>query len=298
MLNEKKFTDIPPLDYYYLHGYKLLNPFCRIIAANPQNVHLLESSVRNKDRDAGDQVVVRMLMDLKNTADAKGWELLGLDEFTINAIRNGNVTQEMEEIANLMPADAELPSAKKLLKRHNKLANKKLAALTELLKDTKQALAAKPLPAASWVIRGDSDGMLNYLKTKGVVFPESAVSASCQTIGKNWETNQFFSTSGGDVLASLAGRALVWIIKIVPGQTKGRIGGLYASESEVLFPYDVKFRLEGRVTIDSEEDISKLQLSAFQDPEGLRAKLYKVYSTNRSSWKTRPARFLIALERQ
>jgi len=292
------FTDIQPLDYYYAHGYKVMNPFYRIMAAHPQYKYLVDRAIGNGNDAAVNSVITKVLMDLKNAADPKGWDLMQLDETTMAAILGGDAIIEHRELVKHLEPGVAAPSEREIMQGYRQQVSNRLSQLVDLLEDTREALRSKPRPECSWVIRGDSRGMTQYLKTQGIEFPaDVAPSGHCYRFGKDWQTNQFFSTSTGDTLASLAQRALVWIIQIDPKRTSGREGGAYLSEKEVLFPYEVRLHLECGIDVASEDDIGKLDLNAFgQKEKELRAKLLTVYRANKSSWPANRARFLVARE--
>ncbi len=303
MPEETKFTDIAPLDYYYKHGYKLMNPFCRILSENPQYRFILEwrniehVGEKNSRQVLADSITIKTLMGLRSL-DSKSWDLLGLDESQTNTIITGDASAEHESFVRTyegMGVTTGLPSKSEMLAGTRKTARDKLGSLWRLLVDTKIALANASPPTCSWLIRGDTEGMVSYLATQGAVFPV-AVAHHAFKLGVTWRTNQFFSTSVGDVLASLAGKALVWLIRINPGTTQGRSGGIYTSEAEVLFPYDVTLTLVGGIAVSSVEEIKSLNLQAFVHVVGLREKLLQVYQANGKAWPNGLARFVIAVE--
>jgi hypothetical protein len=290
------FTDIAPLDYYYAHGYQVMNPFYRIMAANPQYKYLVGRAIDNGNDTAANSVITKVLIDLKNTASPKGWDMMQLDETTMAAILGGDAMIEHRELVALA-GGGPVPSERNIMQGYRQQVSNRLSELVDLLEDTREALRSKPRPGCAWVIRGDSTGMIRYLKTQGIEFPDVvAPSGHCYRFGKDWLTNQFFSTSDSDTLASLAQRALVWIIQIDPARTNGREGGAYLSEKEVLFPYEVRLHVEAGIDVASEADIGNLNLNTFGQPAQLRAKLLAVYRANRSSWPANKARFLVARE--
>ncbi|MCD2517131.1 hypothetical protein LQ564_12525 [Massilia sp. G4R7] len=305
MPTEERFTDVEPLSYYYKHGYKLMNPFCRILSESPQYRYILEwrnlqyEGEKDSRQVVADSVTIKALMTLKRSLDSKSWDLLNLDESSVNSVLTGDAGAEhrlMVSTYREMGVTTDMPSEGDVLKYARKTSRDRLGALWHLLVETRRALAAASPPACSWLIRGDTDGMIGYLATQGATFPPATpLAASCQ-FDRTWQTNQFFSTSDGDELASLAGRALIWLIRINPGATQGRVGGLYTSEAEILFPYDVTLRLNGGVLVSSVEQIDNVNLASFDKPEELRKKLRQVYKANQSSLTNGKARFLVATE--
>lgn len=305
MTDEQIFTDLKPLEYYYLHGYKLMNPFCRILSENPQYRFILEwrnlkyVGENNSRQVLADSITIKALMTLKKSLDSKTWDLLGLDELTVKSVLTGDAEDEYQSMVDgyrSMGVTTGLSDRTSILAHSRKTARDKLGALWRLLIDTRSALAAAQTPICTWLIRGDTSGMIRYLATQGVVFPEASAAASACRFDVIWPTNQFFSTSVGDELASLAGKALVWLIRINPGATQGRSGGLYTSEAEVLFPYDVRLMLNGVVSVSSAEQIEQLGLDGFDEKDKLRQKLMAVYVKNKRSWPNGKAMFLIATE--
>ena len=171
----------------------------------------------------------------------------------------------------------------------------RLSSLLAFLAETKAKIAAAPLDVnVDRLIRGDSSKMKQYLETLGLSFPDIGT-PHCQIYRKRWRTNQFFSTSVGHSLAGPASRALVWLIRIDKKTTKGRSGGHYTSESEILFPYDVEFELEGVIHVGAETNIAGLKLNLLTDPERVRSELTEVYQANRFTQQTAPW-FLVAKE--
>lgn len=292
------FTAMPPLDYYYLHGYKIMNQFYRIMAAQPQYRYMVEHALTNGNHVASNSVITKVLMDLKR--DPKGWDLMDIDERMMAAIMQGDASAEHRELATAMAQfnpGAAVPTERQMMQDYRQQAAARLSDLVDLLEDTKTALLAKQRPTGSWVIRGDSVGMTQYLKTQGIAFPEAVPPAGqCYRFDKGWRTNQFFSTSSGDALASIAATSLVWIMRIDPARTQGRIGGAYASEEEVLFPYEVPFHLECGIDVASENHVGGLNLGPISQPDALRAKLLAVYRANAARWNGGKARFLVARE--
>ncbi|WP_414448101.1 hypothetical protein AB4851_01305 [Burkholderia sp. 22PA0099] len=289
------FVATPPLDYYYLHGYKIMNQFYRIMAAQPQYKYMVDQALTNGNNVAFNSVITKVLMDLKK--DPKGWELMKIDEQMMTAIMQDDASADHRELISALGPGPNVPSERQIMQDYRQQAATRLSDLVDLLEDTKGALQARPRPTGSWVIRGDSVGMVQYLKTQGIAFPDVPPPAGqCYRFDKDWRTNQFFSTSSGDGLASIAGVSLVWIMRIDPARTQGRIGGAYTSEEEVLFPYEVPFQLECGIDVASEGDIGKLNLASFSQPDNLRTKLLGVYRANASRWSGNKARFLVARE--
>lgn len=288
------FVDTPPLDYYYLHCYKIMNQFYRIMAAQPQYKYMVNQAMVNGNDAAFNSVIAKVLMELQK--DPKGWTSMDIDEPMMRAITKGEATAEHREMAAIYGA-AGVSSERDMMRQYWQRAATRLSDLADLLEDTKGALLARPRPTGSWVIRGDAKGMTDYLKTQGIAFPDVAPpGGQCYRFDQGWRTNQFFSTSSGDGLASIAGSSLVWIMRIDPARTQGRIGGAYTSEEEVLFPYEVPFQIECGIDVASANDIAGLNLAAIGRPDDLRAKLLGVYRTNASRWDGSKARFLVARE--
>lgn len=305
MPQEEKFTDIPPLVYYYMHGYKVMNPFCRILSENPQYRFILEwrnlqfAGEKDSRQVLADSITIKTLMTLQKSLDSKSWDLLGLEDLLTTSVITGDGGAEQRSLVEAYReygVTIDLPNAAAVLAASRKKSRDKLGSLWRLLIDTREALLAASPPTCSWLIRGDTAGMIGYLATQGAVYPADSLVASACRFGAIWRTNQFFSTSDGDELASLAGKALVWLIRINPGATQGRVGGIYTSEAEVLFPYDVSLMLNGGVTVSSIEQIDGVNLASFDRPEGLRVKMRQVYEANRNSWTNGKARFLVATE--
>jgi hypothetical protein len=291
------FTHAKPLDYYYMHGYQIMNPFYRILSAHPQYMYLIDAAIAGGNDAAVKSVITKVLMDLKKATEFRGWDFMNLDETMMQAIFAGDASAEHGELVKQFGADAVIGSERVIMKGYRQQAADRLSDLVDLLEDARKELELQKRPRCSWVIRGDSSGMTKYLKTQGIEFPEViASSAQCYFFNKDWQTNQFFSASDGDELASLAGRAIVWLIRIDPERTSGRAGGNYLVEKEVLFPYNIQLHLKGGIDVASENDIGNLNLEKFGHPEELRAKLLKVYRANRSAWTANKARFLIAGE--
>ncbi|UWI55353.1 hypothetical protein [Xanthomonas oryzae] len=139
--------------------------------------------------------------------------------------------------------------------------------------------------------------MIKYLRSKGVVIPENTGNAAVvKALRSEWSTNQFFSTSTGDELASLAGRALVWVIHIDPARTRSRDGGSYVSESEVLFPYETPFHLYGYAEVSSLEQIAQVDLNGLPRSTLLRDRMHQIYAKGGSTWPGNRCRFLFAEE--
>lgn len=303
MTKEARFTDIPPLEYYYLHGYKLMNPFCRILSENPQYRFILEwrnlqfEGEKDSRLRLADSITIKTLMSLKGSLDSKALKILGLDEWELNCVITGDASGEHKALVKESGMKAEdLPSASQILGGARETARNRLGSLWQLLVQTRIALASAAPPSDTCLIRGDTSGMINYLSTQGVSFPPPTAAAFANVSSVVWRTNQFFSTSIGNELASLAGKALVWIIRINPGSTEGRSGGVYTSEAEILFPYDVSFKLDGVIGASSREQIAGLNLSGFSKAEELRAKMIAVYDANKNSWTDNKVRFLVATE--
>lgn len=299
-----KFTDIAPLDYYYMHGYKIINPFCRILSGTPQYRYILEYKdlKSNGEKDLrvvlANSVTVKIMMAMKSALanDSKAMDLLDLDELTVNSVITGNGDKERNALVSAYAKEGVKldVTGDSMLKTGNSLICNRFASLWNLLIETRKALLVASPATHSWVIRGDTAGIINYLGTEGALVPTSNPAPSVIWFGTVWRTNQFFSTSVGDQLASLAGKALVWLIRITPGSTQGRTGGIYSSEAEVLFPYDVSIRLDGAVCVTSVEQIAHLNLAALGQADALRVKLREVYEAN--TFPDGKAWFLVATE--
>lgn len=296
------FTDIEALAYYYKHGYKIMNPFCREMTANSHYKVTLDEYIRNIDSPTNpkqaeaDELTARVLQSLKGKIDSKSWSLLGIDDRLEKTVVSGSAKEEHEELVSAyrsMGQTEGLPTEEQILAGSKKQASDRIAALWQLVKDTKTALAGKDMPKCDWVIRGDTGGMVEFLRTQGVTIPESSSAASANLSTSSWSTNQFFSTSEGDELASLAGKALVWLIR-VQGKSEGRVGGIYESEVEILFPYDVSLSISGVVSVGAEDQIAGLELTGFDKSEELRAKILAVYKAN--TFPSNQIRFLICSE--
>ena len=299
-----KFTDVAPLDYYYLHGYKIMNPFCRILSATPQYRYILEwkdvkyAGEKDSRLVLANSIAVKIMMAMKSALanDSKAMDLLDLNEMTVNSVITGNGDGEQNALVSAYAKEGmQLDLAgDSVLKTGTELVCNRFAALWNLLMETRRALLAAAPATGSWVIRGDTAGIINYLGTEGALVPMGNPAPSVVKFGTVWRTNQFFSTIVGDELASLAGKALVWLIRIQPGSTQGRTGGIYSSEAEVLFPYDVALRLDGAVCVSSVDQISKLDLHAFGQEAALCSKLKAVYRAN--TFPDGKAWFLVATE--
>ena len=293
-----KFTDIAPLTYYYMHGYKIMNPFCRIITQLPTHRLLLEDTTfENREDDPGNKVLlhstcVDILQKLKRQTDSKGWALLQIDEETEKAMITGDVSTLRGNLIDAYGAD-NVPTPKVLRDGMRGGVIERLRALWTLCQQTASALAAETPATCDWVIRGDGAGAKGYFATQGANFVPHA--PSWTRFGRDWGTNQFFSTSVGDELASVAGRAVIWVIRLKTTGSKGRLGGAYTSEAEVLFPYDVKIRFEGGVVVSAADQLDTINLASFEGPEVLRAKLKAVYLKNGFSTGSK-THFLVAKE--
>ncbi|WP_123070968.1 hypothetical protein [Massilia aurea] len=306
MPNTDSFHATPPLDYYYKDGYQVMNPFCRIISEAPQYRYALEyrdgpytGDKSNPWTVLADSVTARILIALKGNLRDGQWRMLGISDEQHRTVISGDAEAEYAEYAaNMRKEGISLSgfSETDLRDGNKKYARERLAALLKFLDEAKNALASRKHPEVSWVIRGDGPGMIDYMKTRGVDIPDVGTPARVCRSNVKWNTNQFFSTSDRNELASLAGKDLVWLIRIKPETTKGRSGGMYTGENEVLFPYDVSFTIDGCVSVSSIEQISGVDLTGFSDPGGLRKKLCQVYAANRRRWTHGVVRFLLATE--
>jgi len=305
MPSEAKFTDNKPLDYYYKHGYKLMNPFCRILSENPHYRFILEwrnlkyEGEKDSRHRIADSITIMILMALQKSLDSKSWDLLDLDDLMTKTVITGDAGTEHRSLVDGYRKEGVtdgLPTAAEVLAASRKMSRDKLGSLWRLVIETREALLSASPATCSWLIRGDTAGMLGYLSTQGVSFPADSSLGGAIRFDTRWRTNQFFSTSEGDELASLAGKALVWLICIEPSTTQGRAGGIYKSEAEVLFPYDVTLHLEGGIWVSSIAQIDSLKLSAFANSDDLRTKMRQVYEANKHAWANGKVKFLVAKE--
>lgn len=306
MPNTDSFHATPPLDYYYKDGYQVMNPFCRIISEAPQYRYALEYRNGHYTGDKinpwtvfADSVTARILIALKENLRDGQWRMLGISDEQLRTVRNGDAEAEFAEYAaNMRAADMSLSgfSETDLRNGNRKHARERLAALLKFLADAKNELASRKRPEVSWVIRGDGPGMIDYMKARGVGIPDAGYPAHVCRSNVKWNTNQFLSTSDRNELASLAGKDLVWLIRIKPETTQGRSGGMYTGENEVLFPYDVSLTIDGCVSVSSIEQISGVDLKGFSEAASLRKKLCQVYEANRRRWTHGIVRFLVATE--
>ncbi len=294
------FTDINPLEYYYMHGYKIMNPLCRLLSANPQYRTVYGSKdITDLSKDPGglmllNSITIDALQYLKKCTDSKSWDLLSIDEMQMRTMLTGQATHERQAYIDAGVPEANLPSESALRKGTRKAVADRIRDLWELCIAARTELAAAEPATDPWIIRGDGNRSASALAAAGAAFPDGGLIPDTTRFGKTWHTNQFWSTSEGDDLASVAGKAVVWLVRIKAGATQGRAGGLYLSEKEVLFPYDMPIFMEGGVSISAADQIAGLKLDIFTRPEELRSKISSVFAAN--SWPSGKAKFLVGHE--
>lgn len=300
-------TESESLSLYYAHGYNLMNPVCRIICGNPT----LRSYFELKQAKADDAAirVRQILVDGGLYGNTKATDLLGVDRDDVNAAFTGDASIQTNAFIAQFKKDAPTQPLPAWQVVHDHL----LAGIyTELygrlldtwkdLENVKSALHKLPQPdlgsggKPTYIIRGDSQGMIDYLDREVPDFKAAVANNTALPMATAWTTNQPFSTSSGDDLAALAGRSMIWLIRVDPQTTEGRKGGAYLSEDEVLLPQDVRLALKGMIVVGSSADISHVDLSGIPHPDEVRARMETIYNTEGNSLKDKQVHFLLSEE--
>ncbi|MGI4859981.1 MAG: hypothetical protein ACRYHA_24260 [Janthinobacterium lividum] len=255
-------------------------------------------------------VVQRILLTNNLIARADVTRLLAPEE-DVRAAFLGTARGRVREMQAYLEKSGELPGdwnadriEKSILHKIYRELYRKISDAWRDVCNVKIALAQQPqpdLPLAgrtrlSYLIRGDCQAMIAYLARNAPRFVQPTGARGATIMNAEWTTNQPLSTSVGDALAPLAGRSLVWLIRVDPPATKGRTGGLYSGEAEILFPHDVRFALRGTIVVGSESDIEHVDLTSFTFSEDLRHKMRCVYTRRENFLLRKKVCFLAANE--
>lgn len=303
-------TAAESLDLYYKHRYLLMNPLCRIITGNAG----LRSFFERREKEPGDDIasekVRQVLIDNNLFGNEKARALLG-EYADVKAAFTRNANEQMDAFVKTIQQDPQHANFAPSEALHNALLagidNDLYATLLEYwidIENVKTALGNRPQPVLSkdgsnqpaYLMRGDSQSMIEYLNRVVPDFRNDVAARTAVAMNTHWETNQPFSTSSGDTLASLAGRSMIWLIRIDPQTTKGRAGGLYVGEDEVLLPHDVKLAFKGMIGISSSDDVANVDISQFADSAGLRDKMGAIYSAEGNNLGGKKVCFLVSEE--
>lgn len=298
-------TQAESLDLYYKHRYQLLNPLCRIITGSPALRDFFEHPPAHPDATTVVKTVREVLVDNNLYGNEKARALLG-DYADIKAAFTGDANEQLEAFVSTLRNEARHQNFsapddlhdRLLLDIYRQLYDNLLESWADL-ENLRKALAGHPQPVFShplYLVRGDSRSMLDYLDRTVAGVRGDADDAMAQTIDARWTTNQPFSTSSGAQLAPLAGRSLIWLIRVDPQTTHGRTGGLYTGEDEVLLPYDVTLALKGLIVVTSSDDVASADLSRLANGDDLRRKISAVYNAAGNNLRGRKVCFLIAEE--
>lgn len=299
-------TQAESLDLYYKHRYQLMNPLCRIITGSPALRDLFEHPPATPDDATVMNTVRAVLVDNDLYGNEKARALLG-DYADIRAAFTGDASEQLDALVRFLrneAADQDFTAPddlhdRLLLDICRRLYDTLLESWTDL-ENLRKALAERPqplrLPHPPYLVRGDSQGMLDYLARTVAGLHGDVTESVAPPIDVRWRTNQPFSTSSGTQLAPLAGRALIWLIRIDPQTTHGRAGGLYSAEDEVLLPYDATLAIKGLVVVRSSADIARVDLSRLAHEDEIRARMSAIYNADGNNLRGRKAAFLIAEE--
>lgn len=294
------------LDLYYKHRYQLMNPLCRIITGNPALRDLFEHPPATPDDATVMDTVREVLVDNGLYRNKKARALLG-DYADVRAAFTGDASEQLDALVRSLRNEAGQQDFtapddlhdRLLLDIYRDLYDTLLESWTDL-ENLKKALAERPQPMfphhPQYLVRGDSQGMLDYLGRTVAGLPGDATEAMAHPIDARWTTNQPFSTSSGTQLATLAGRSLIWLIRIDPQTTHGRTGGLYGAEDEVLLPYDVTLAIQGLIVVGSSADVARVDLSPLAHDDEIRARMSAVYNADGNKLRGRKTCFVIAEE--
>lgn len=297
------------LNHYYLHGYQLINPICRIVRSTPTIRVDMDRGGKNLP-DVVVNFLVRQILEQHNLSmNDNAVKLLG-DSDDVRAAVTGDASLQARAFKAALdqfnPQESAKHTVQSLKKPElNRVCREIFGKMEEAWTDAKNIkLALRAVPRIkltevgrsrqAYLIRGDTNSMINFLANNVPRFRRAVAGRCAIAMHTEWTTNQPFSTSSGNGLASVAGHALIWLIRVDPDRTSGRAGGLYIGEAEILFPHGVVFSIEGMVAVSSITDIDDVNLVQFSYNQQLREKIRSVYTANNLNGKK--VCFLVASE--
>lgn len=268
------FVTLQPLDYYYTQGYNLVNPLCRAILAAPQYIHCLQSA--GLPEPVSRSICTKIMSALPGKA--KG--MLGVESQLLDIVgmevgnRQQYIKRLLEGINRSENSIAHAPTQDEITAEESysySQVKERLCSAWNFVEQIDSAITTKPYEdnlRDIWLTRGDGQPTIAALRAQFPQFDKIMATGQTSSILRMrdtiYETKMFFSTSKEYAVPKPADSYVIWMIRTHPGQSRGRGGGVYTSEAEVLFPLGSMFQLEAVFIINNEKNIKDFDLRNFK----------------------------------